>query len=503
MFVYRKDDSMFVYRKLTAASCVFALTLGLAACSGGGGGSSGPTTAELRAGVEAAKAAVDQVIAASGAGAVAPALIDAALEAVAAAATALTNANGLSDTEKSAFDKEISELERSLAEARRKALAGAARQLSAIIAGPKITGIRAAVAHGEAPSMSGTVPGNPVVAVAGLRTTAHGVARPVGGWHGGTYSAATDGMVDTVFLYTNIEVPGARPFSGKGGKYSAANGLDADGNLPIVAGTDPMLVASAAFPSGPGIVSHETGADGTARIAGSFDGASGEYVCTPATGGACTSSVRHGGGYTLAGGGWKFVPVAGAEVPNPDTEYQYFGWWLRQTGDTSAIGVFHAGAGGAPNEFRDLPALQGTATYRGPAVGKFVLEPRIGEVSAGDFAATVTLEVDFGNDKDLGTVAGTVESFTVDGEPQAWSVALGSARIGAGGAIAASGNDTARTVWSIRGNEGTTPGTPPTWSGRLHDVGAHSVPAAATGMFEASYDEVGRMIGAFGTTRQP
>ena len=497
---------MFVYRKLTTALCVCVLALGLAACSGGGG-SSGPTTEEQRAGVEelveAAEAAVDRVITASGAGAVAPALIDAALEAVAAAAAALTNADGLSDAEKSAFDTAISVMERSLAEERREALAGAARRLSAVIAGRKITGIRAAVAHGEAPSMSGTVPGNPAVPVAGLQTTADGVARSVGGWRGGTYSAATAGVVDTVFLYTNIEVPGARSFSGEGGKYSAANGLDADSNLPIVAGTDPMLVASAAFPSGPGIVSHETGADGTARIAGSFDGASGEYVCTPATGGACTSSVRHGGGYTLAGGSWKFVPVAGAEVPDPDTEYQYFGWWLRQTGDTSAIGVFHAGAGGAPNEFRDLPALQGTATYRGPAAGKFVIEPRIGEVSAGDFAATVTLEVDFGDATDLGTVAGNVEDFRVNGETKAWSVALGSARIGADGAIAASGNDTARTVWSIRGNAGTTPVTTPTWSGRLHNVGAHSVPAVATGAFEASYDEVGRMIGAFGTTRQP
>ena len=177
--------------------------------------------------------------------------------------------------------------------------------------------------------------------------------------------------------------------------------------------------------------------------------------------------------------------------------------WLRQTGDASAIATFHAGAGSASDEFRDLPALQGTATYRGPAVGKFAIEPRIGEASGGDFAAVVTLEVDFGNAADLGTVDGDVEEFTVSGETNTWSVSLGSARIGSDGSIAARGNDTALTVWSIGGNEGAVSGTPPTWSGQLHDVGEHGVPAVATGVFEASYDEVGRMIGAFGTTRQP
>ena len=492
---------MFVHRKLTAAAC--ALALGLAACNGGGGGSSGPTAAEIEELVAAAKTAVDTVISTSAAGPVAPALLDEASKAVAAATDALTGADGLSDTEKSALDTALSLLRDSLTDARRAAVAGETRRLLAAMAGAKITGVRAAVAHGEAPSMSGTVPGTPPTAVAGLRTEAAGAARPAGGWQGGTYTAAAAGAADTVLLYTNVEAPGTRPFSGDDGKYSAANGLDTDGNLPIAASTDATLIAASAFPSGPGIVSHDTAADGTVRIAGSFDGASGEYVCTPAKEGACTSSVRHGGGYTLAGGSWKFVPAAGAVVAGQDTEYQYFGWWLRQADGAYAIGVFHAGAGGASDEFRNLQDLQGKATYRGPAVGKVAIEPRIGAASGGDFAATVTLNVDFGDDASLGAVAGIIDGFTVDGEAKTWSVALGSARIGTDGAIAASGDDTALTVWSIAGRDSTTPAAPPTWSGQLHDVGEHSVPAVATGVFEAVYDEAGRMIGAFGTTRQP
>ena len=495
---------MFVLKKFTAAwTC--ALVLGLAACSGGGGGSSGPTAEELRAAIEelvdAADSAVDAVITASGAGAVAPSLIDAAIEAVAAATAALTNATALTDSEKSAFDTALSVIARSLAEERRRVAAAEVERLFAVMANPRITDVGAVFAHGEAPSLSGTVPGNPPENVAGLQTAAVGSARSVGGWQGGSYTAAASGVVDSVVLYTNIEAPGTRPFSGDGGKYSAATGLDTDGNLPIVAGTDPTLIASAAFPSGVGIVSHETEADGTVRVVGSYDGALGEYLCTPAMGGACTSSVRSAGGYALGGGNWKFVPAPGAGVPDPDTEYQYFGWWLRQTGESSAIGAFHAGAGSAPDEFRNLQALQGAATYRGPAVGKFAIQPRIGDAAAGDFAATVTLEVDFGNAVDLGTVVGNVGDFTVNGETNTWSVALGSARIGADGSIAAGGNHTALTVWSISGSAGTTPGTPPTWSGQLHEVGEHSVPAVATGAFEAVYDEIGRMIGAFGAAR--
>ena len=498
---------MFVHLKFTVAAWACALALGLTACSGGGGGgSSGPTAEELREAIEqlvdAADAAVDAVITASGAGAVTPALIDRALAAVAAATAELATTDGLTDAEISMFDREISELARRIAEEQRKVRAAEAETLRTVMAGDRITGISAVIAHGEAPSMSGTVPGTPPVSVAGLETAADGAAHSVDGWQGGTYTAAMGGAVDTVVLYSNIVAPGTRPFAGSGGKYDAS-ALDADGNLPIVAGTDTTLIAAAAFPSGPGIVSHETDPDGTVRVVGSFDGASGAYLCTPAMGGACTSSVRHGGGYTLAGGDWKFVPDSGAEVPDPDTEYQYFGWWLRQTGDAAAIGTFHAGVGGSSDELANLRALQGTATYRGPAVGKFTLEPRIGEASAGDFAATVTLEVDFGDVAGLGTVGGNVENFTVNGVRNDWSVALGSAQINPDGAIAAGGNATALTVWSISGNAGTTPGTPPIWSGQLHDADEHSVPAVATGAFEASYDEVGRMIGAFGTARQP
>ena len=100
------------------------------------------------------------------------------------------------------------------------------------------------------------------------------------------------------------------------------------------------------------------------------------------------------------------------------------------------------------------------------------------------------------------TVSGTVSDFMVDGEAMSWSVELQSAGIDTNGAIAAAGNSTAGTVWSITGREGAAPGTP-TWSGQLHDPDESQVPGVATGRFESVFGDIGHMIGAFGTTRQP
>ena len=145
------------------------------------------------------------------------------------------------------------------------------------------------------------------------------------------------------------------------------------------------------------------------------------------------------------------------------------------------------------------PRFRAKATYRGPSVGKFALKPQVGEASAGDFTATATLQVDFGDTAVEGTVEGTVGGFTVNGVSMPWSVELRTAGIGADGSIAAVGNNTAITVWSIGGNAATSTST---WSGQFHDVNDDRVPSAATGTFRASYDALGHMVGAFGTALQ-
>ena len=494
---------------LLTVMCVLALGLGACGSSGKKAVASLVDTAAEQRGavVKAIRVATDAVHDLDGEST--DAEVDAAAAAIAAARKAVTDADTLSGEERDGYGKLIAPLDRDLDD-KRKIIAKAREdermraaadvgRLFAALSRPGIGDIRAAVRYGAPPRMSGTVPGTPPASIADLETA--GVAGQLGGWRGGTYTASDSdaGTADTVVLYTNVEAPGTQPFSGEGGKYGTANGLDGDGNLPIVAGTDATLIASSAFPTGPGIRTHEAGMDGTAQVVGSFDGAPGAYMCTPAQGGACTSSVKHGGGYTLAGGAWKFVPAANAMVPKPDAEFQYFGWWQRKTGDSYAVSAFHAGEGGAADEFASLAALQGRATYRGPSTGKFALRPQVGEASAGDFTATATLRVDFGDGAVEGTVEGTVGDFTVDGVSRPWSVELRTAGIGADGSIAAAGNNTASTVWSIDGNAAASSST---WSGQFHDVGADRVPAVATGTFRASYEALGHMVGAFGATQQ-
>ncbi len=505
-----------LHRFLPLIAC--SLLLGLAACGGGGssGGSDRPDPAvaqreDIATAIRAARAAVEALDADS-----TDAAIDMAVAAVSAAKREVAEADTLSGAEKGVFEDSVGTIERSLASARSRievAREGRRREMdaermklsAALFSGARISSVAAAFGHGTAPVMSGTVPGTLATEVSGLATGAGGAATTAGGWTGQTFGAADNvtGAIDTVVLYSDIAAPGSRPFSGEGGKYDGTNGLAQDGSLPIAAATDATLIASPNFPTTAGIVPHEAGEDGTVQVAGSYDGADGAYVCTPAQGSPCTSSVRHGGGIALAGGGgWRFVAVPGATVSVPDLEYRYFGWWSRDTGNALAVGAFHAGVGSAQDEFAGFAALQGPVTYRGPAAGRFALNPQLGAATAGDFTATVLLRADFGDGTDPGTIEGTLDEFHVGEEKMPWSVSLGTAGIGADGSIAADGANAAGTVWSIEGTAGGVPNTPPTWQGQLHDVNARQVPSAATGVFEAAYGDIGRMIGAFGATLQ-
>ena len=500
---------MALHRFLPLIAC--ALLLGLAACGGGSsGGTGGPDPAvgqreDIATAIRAADAAVDALDDESS-----DAEIDAAVAAVAAAKREIEEADTLSAAEKDVFGDSVGTIESRLAvarEERRREMDARRTKLSAaLFSAARISSVAAEFAHGTAPVVSGTVPGTPAAEVTGLATAARGAAAVSGDWTGRTFRAADNvsGAIDTVVLYSDIAAPGSRPFSGEGGKYDDTDGLARDGSLPISNDTDAVPIASPAFPTAAGIVPHEAGEDGTVRLAGSYDGAEGTYVCTPAGDSPCTSSVRHGGGIDLAGGGgWRFVPAPGATVAVPDVEYRYFGWWSRDTGGALAVGAFHAGVGGAQDEFAGFAALQGPARYRGPAAGRFALTPQLGAAAAGDFTATVELRADFGDGTAPGTVGGTLDGFRVGGETVPWSVSLGTAGIGADGSIAADGADAAGTVWSIEGTAGAVPiDTPPTWQGQLHDVNERQVPSAATGSFEAAYGGIGRMIGAFGATLQ-
>ncbi len=378
---------MALHKLLAVVFC--AMALGLGACTGGDD-SPGTEQTDLaaveRGDIARAIQAADTAVKALD-GASSDEDVDAAVAAIAAAKQEVSEAETLSADETGAFEGSIGLIEGRLAlarslirvarEERRRELEAERKKLSAALSSmDRISAVNATVAHGMAPVLSGTMPGTAAVAVTGLATAASGGTVTVSGWTGGTYRAAENasGTIDTVVLYTDIEAPGSRPFSGEGGKYDTTNGLVADGSLPIGSDTDATLIASPGFPSSAGIREHAAGMDGTVQVSGTFEGADGAYVCTPTGQSPCESSVRHGGGYELSGGGgWRFVPAPGAMVAVRDVEFRYFGWWLRDRADAQTVGVFHAGEGGAQDEFAALPTLQGPAFYRGPAVGRQVL----------------------------------------------------------------------------------------------------------------------------------
>ena len=493
------------FRNLSTVLCVAVLALGLAGCGGGGGGQRSDSGADLvKDAIEAAETAVEALTSTS-----TTTQVRLAESAVEAAKTAVADAGGISDAVREAHNRTISLIERILDDALERITmtrGDEVGKLTTALEADRIGAVSATVEHGAAPTLGGTVPGTPASTVTGLATTAvPGSTSSTDGWTGGTYTAADEaaGISDEVAFHTDIEAPGMQPFSGETGKYGTADGIDADGNLAIGSTTDATLIASSDFPTGPGIVTHAAGQDGVAEVTGTFDDAQGTYVCTPAMDNGCTSSIRSGGGIALAGGaGWKFVPDEGAMVTKTDTEYRYFGWWLRKAADDSySVGAFHGGVGGDAQDFANLSQLQGTATYSGPAAGKFVFDSGIGPAEAGEFTAETTLEVDFGDDSALGTVTGTVDGFVANGTARQWSVELRSAAIGAGGTITAGGSSTARTVWSIAGEPGAATGSP-IWGGQFHDVDETQLPNAATGTFESTYGDLGRMTGAFGTTQQ-
>ena len=505
---------MALHKLLAVVFC--AMALGLGACTGGddspGTEQTDPAVAErgdIARAIQAADIAVKALDEASS-----DEDVDAAVAAIAAAKQEVSDAETLSADVTGAFEDSIGLIEGRLAlaqslievarEERRRELEVERRKLSAALSSTdRISAVEATVAHGMAPVLSGTMPGTPAAAVTGLATAASGDTVTVSGWTGGTYTAADNasGTIDTVVLYTDIEAPGMQPFSGDGGRYDTTNGLAADGSLPIGTDTDATLIASPGFPSSAGIRLHEVGEDDIVQVSGTFEGADGAYLCTPATGSPCESSVRDGGGYELSGGGgWRFVPAPGAMVAVRDIEFRYFGWWLRDRADAQAVGVFHAGEGSTQDEFAALPTLQGPARYVGPAVGKYSLAPPVGAASAGDFTATAVLKADFGDGTALGTITGRVDEFLVGGEKLPWVVSLGTAGIGADGSISADDTNTAETVWSIQGAAGAASSPALTWGGQLHEVDAQKVPSVATGAFEASYGGIGRMIGAFGAT---
>ena len=336
------------------------------------------------------------------------------------------------------------------------------------------------------------------------------------GWAGKRYADPAGGDSYEAMVYSNVEAPTqGRKFGAEDVTVTDATRAYeydlTDGALVFVlaGGSANVISENIAFTGVTRTAGKETfklpdpnpgGAD-IINIPGSYHGVSGTYNCTPTDPAVGCSALVAAKGFTLAGGTWTFVPSdANARVmESADTAYASYGWWIKKAENDGPFtaSAFHDFKGDETVDIAEL--LGGTATYMGGAGGYYALSSSTGGTNdAGAFTARATLEADFEHDK----ITGTIDSFMgADGEARDWSVKLNETDIGTDGAITPLLTTTtaAATVWTIGENAAAGSGQ---WSGNLREEGTDGVPQVATGTFYSEYGTAGRMVGAFGATKE-
>ena len=530
---------MSMYKNLTTICAVAALALGLAACGGGGGSDSTPAAsngdtmqpdpvvaerAAISTAITAAQTAVNAVDNDS-----TDAEVTAAETAIATARKAISDAANVPAEEKAANTGTVTALETQLSGAKMarmdatdeaektemKAMNAMAKKLYAGL-DPEATGAGAALNDATisitAMGLSGDPDGSGSESAVTLKATDTTVMG-YGVWKGTDYvkkKTTAPTMTDHAVIYSNRGAPETMPFADK---HTATS----DGRLSVTA-ANAMLVAGDMFASGSGFEDHTEETGDVASLRGTFDGAPGLYQCTQDASDACRSTVDGSGGIVLGkgttAGGWTFKPDKGAMTSTPDAEYVIYGWWSREVAGGVDVATFAQRVGGTTDlSGQANVALTGTATYTGGAAGKYAINDPIGGNSdAGAFTAKAELTAKFDTSAEAGTVSGMLSDFMAGGEAKDWTVSLKGVGTNDGAPIRADGfgEDTATvdasesaTVWTISGTAAAASGE---WGGNFYyDTAAKqtaaNTPETAAGTFMSEYGNVGRMVGAFGATK--
>ena len=360
---------------------------------------------------------------------------DAANMAAAAAATAQTTAEGERDA--AVLRAETAESE--LAEVRKKAAAALAEaDKKEMIA--REAAVRTAIGTNRVGTGAKAFPTG-ITELAATRDAAGAVAIDVNGddddaytggetaagsgdWNSVTMTktdAATE-ATDTLVIYTDIEAPSDKLLTAQ---YTQDQ-LDDALNVTTVA-----KAMSAGFPSAPGTTWTYTGAEDerAKTVTGMFDGVPGQFTCTVTT--DCTV-MTDADGKLEAAENWRFTPKSplDATVKDPDDAYAYFGWWLNKPKANDGTHDVEVFAGATSDHEGDVNnEIVGSASYMGPAAGKYVTKSFTAgvhsESSVGHFTATANLTAKFGADDAAGTVGGMVNGFELDdGKTPNWAVTL-------------------------------------------------------------------------------
>ena len=444
-------DDMLVHRNLTTVTC--AATLALAACGGGGGGAVKDGNAPTQEEIAAAKARSEAVAAA----------LDAA------------RATGTDGT----FDD------------------------TPYMVAPVV----AAANDGTTVTIGVTESGTPRGGSARTGDLAEQEDGPaaIDGWAGVRLRRGT--TAESLVVYADVDAPEAMAFTPENlNRLNEVSGLTGDtipvSGLSIQEAWWRVIRSTSLAPAPPGgsIIHKSTGTGGGAgrEFAGTFAGGAGRFRCS---GGDCSVTLNDEGMPTAMGGAWAFAPDSDAMVMVPDYDHLYFGWWLNEEEDAAYGFQTFADAVGFPNGVGKVaPAMEGTATYRGAAVGVWVQTVisggRITAASSGEFTAQAVLAANFFGAQDPGAVSGEIDSFR-DGAGKSldgWRVVLETAPLTVGDVSFAG---------QTRGSAGSGSMGEGHWQGRFHGTdGAETNPRPShvTGRFDLHFPGA-HLAGAFGAGR--
>jgi len=169
-----------------------------------------------------------------------------------------------------------------------------------------------------------------------------------------------------------------------------------------------------------------SGAYARVVLRGSLGQTSGRFVCATNCGNSTHIGTINTDDYVTFEDGkptfvtaadWRFTPdriTDPHQRPRDDT-YLYFGMWGNEPDEPSGSTPSFIWLRGGGSTLSDLNMLEGTANFKGGAIGKYAIsETARGEsAKAGIFTATATLTANFGTlaDDDTNTLSGTIAGF--------------------------------------------------------------------------------------------
>ena len=329
-----------------------------------------------------------------------------------------------------------------------------------------------------------------------------------------------DDPAEVVNIYTNIKMA-------KGNKLvydndtSGDTGNDAPDFPTLGIGSEIVLAGSmkTSYASNDG--NDEVDAE---SVMGTYNGIPGTFTCADGT---CTVTfvsdpgpgVDAGTVQTLGNAGWAFESAENHEsVADQQSDYLYFGYWLRMANDDGEYGFATFAGGGDEFSTGDTPLtdLEGRATYNGAAGGKYVTKELAlvdgvvdtASASGGYFTATAMLTATFGGGaiptNDHNKITGTISNFKdgVTGDDLGFTVNLSAGIVGTG-----------IDMPVVTAAHGSLPNTGGTWDATFFgpngeddsdtaDVNEENttLPTGIAGNFDAHFAD-GDVVGSYAATR--